>query len=444
MPWTNSFTNEAGSFTSFIAQVQKSYVPEQDLDGRKFDKALNRLRGRLEDTASARGQLAARGLDLSRRDDEQRVAAVLKNIDIIRLVVLRALQAVEYRRHALWNFKQIVATLYDIDAWSRRLFHEVDDATASAPPASAMLTSYFRSFGDGTRTFPLTIESNCRYVMARHSVRVSNEIDLRELRRFSHYFYRAAPALVTAADEAGMRAPMQNYVTAFQLSRSPIGMSYLELGIAAENIRLALECRRSAFTLPGMARMDQFLAKHDAVMNQSPTWQRLSVLAARPEASFEATAQLVRLAEPILVEIANLSSIQFSSNIEMYLGFRLRAARKLPQTFPHGPENVAASVMVMHAFIFAIRDILLFMAKTIVQNQDPPPDTSAPASADLPSRPAVGAAIMFFRLIEEAALALAREGPEHFGWLEPFYGELDDLPANLTGELLTFHPARRR
>jgi hypothetical protein len=444
MPWTDSFTNEAGSFASFIAQVQKSYVPEQDLDGRKFDKALNRLRARLEDTAAARARLAAKDLDLSRRDDEQRVLAVLKNIDIIRLVVLRALQAVEYRRHALWNFKQIVATLYDIDAWSRRLFHEVDDAIASAPPASDMLMSYFRSFGDGTRTFPLTIEGHSRYAMARHSIRVSNEIDLREMRRFSHYFYRAAPALVAAADEAGMRAPMQNYVTAFQLPRSPIGMSYLELGIAAQDIRLALERRRGAFSLQGKARMDQFLAKHDAVVSQSPTWQRLAALAARPQASFDATVQLVRLAEQVMAEIANLSSIQFSSNIEMYLGFRLRAAQKLPQSFPHGPENVPAGVMVMHDFVFAIRDVLMFMAKTIVQNQDAPRDPKSLPSADLPSRSGVGAGIAFFRLIEEAARELAGASDEYFGWLKPFYAELDDLPAKLSGELLAFNPARRR
>lgn len=444
MPWTDSFTNEAGSFASFIAQVQKSYVPEQDLDGRKFDKALNRLRSRLEDTASARTRLAAKLLDLSRREDEQRVTAVIRNIDIIRLVVLRALQAVEYRRHALWNFKQIVATLYDIDAWSRRLFREVDDAVASAPPASGMLASYFRSFGDGTRTFPLTIDGNSRYVMARHAVRVSNEIDLRELRRFSHYFYRAAPALVAAADEAGMRRPMQNYVTAFQLPRSPIGMNYLELGIAAQALRLALDRRRNAFSLQGKARIEQLLAKHDAVISQSPTWQRLSALAAQPQASVDATIDLLRLAEPILVEIANLSSIQFSANIEMYLGFRLRAAQILPQISPQDVENAAAAVMVMQDFIFAIRDILLFMAKTVMQNQDAPGDAKALASADQPSRAAVGATVTFFRLIEEPARALAGAGSGYFGWLEPFYAELDHLPAKLSGELLAFNPAGRR
>jgi hypothetical protein len=442
MPWTNSFTNEAGSFASFIAQVQKSYVPEQDLDGRKFDKAMNRLRSRLDDTASARAHLAARGLDLNRREDEQRVVAVLRNIDIIRLVVLRALQAVEYRRHALWNFKQIVATTYDIDAWSRHLFDEVDATVAKAPPASALLNSYFRSFSDGTRTFPLTIEGSTRYAMARHAVRVSNEVDLREMRRFSNYFYRAQPALIAAADEAGIRRPMQDYVTAFQLSRSPIGMSWLELGIAAESIRLAVESRRSAFTLQGMTRMEQFLAKHDAIMAQSPTWARLATLAAAPDASFEGAFRMVRLAQPILTEIGNLSSIQFSSNIEMYLGFRLRAAEKLYQSFPHGPENVSSAVMVMHDFVFAIRDILMFMAKTVVQSGSEP--APAPLPADLPAAAAVGATVTFFRLIEETALELARESAGHFGWLKPFYAELDDLPASLSAELLIFNPARPR
>lgn len=441
MSWTNSFTNEGGSFASFIAQVQKSYVPEQDLDGRKFDKAMSRLRGRLDDTATARTQLTAETLDLRKREDELRVTAVLKNIDIIRLVVLRALQAVEYRRQALWNFKQIVATLYDIDAWSRRLFDEVDEAIENAPPVSDVLMSYFRSFGDGTRTFPLTIEANSRYVMAPHAIRISNEIDLREMRRFSHYFYRAAPALVAAAAEAGMRAPMQKYVTAFQLSHSPVGMSYLELGIAAEEIRLYIERRRGAFTLQSMARVEQFLAKHDAIIGQSPTWQRLAALAARPEATVEGSFRLVRLAEQVLAEIRNLSSIQFSSNIDMYLGFRLRAAEKLYRSFPNGPANVPAAVMVMHDFVFAIRDILLFMAKTIVQHRSGP--FPSPAPGDLPSRAAIGASIMFFQLIEDAALELAGEGPEYFGWLKPFYAELDDLPAGLSAELLTFNPARR-
>jgi hypothetical protein len=441
MPWTSSFTNEAGSFASFIAQVQKSYVPEQDLDGRKFDKAMNRLRGRLDDTASARAHLAARPIDLTRREDEQRVAAVLRNIDIIRLVALRALQAVEYRRHALWNFKQIVATIYDIDSWSRRLFHEADAAIAQATPASGLLTSYFRSFGDGTRTFPITVDGSARYVMARHAVRISNEIDLREQRRFSHYFYRAQPALIAAADEAGMRRPMQDYATAFQLSRSPIGMSYLELGIAAEAIRLAIESRRGAFTLQGMARIEQFLAKHDALMAQSPTWQRLAALAARPGTSFEGAFRMVRLAQPVLTEIGNLSSIQFSANIEMYLGFRLRAAERLYQSFPRGPENVASAVMVMHDFLFAIRDILMFLAKTIVQNEAEA--APSPLPADQPSRAAVAATVTFFRLVEDTALELARESEEYFGWLKPFYQELDGLPASLTAELLTFNPRGR-
>jgi hypothetical protein len=443
MPWTNSFTNEGGSFASFIQQVQKSYVPEQDLDGKKFDKAMSRLRSRLDDTAAARTQLASGALDLRRREDELRITAVLKNIDIIRLVVLRALQAVEYRRHALWNFKHIVTTLYDIDAWSRRLFDEVDDAIENAPPAGDVLMSYFRSFGDGTRTFPLTIEGNFRYVMARHASRISNEIDLRELRRFSHYFYRAAPVLVAAAAEAGMRRPMQKYVTAFQLSRSPVGMSHLELGIAAEEIRLALERHRGAFTLQGMARLEQFLAKHDSIIAQSPTWQRLAALAERPQATFERSFRLVRLAQDALAEIANLSSIQFSSNIEMYLGFRLRTAEKLSQTFPDGPQNAAAGAMVMHDFILAVRDILLFMAKTIVQHRNAPVQGPSPAPSDLPSRAAIGASIMFFRLIEDAAIELAEEGAELFGWLKPFYAELDELAADLAGELLTFNPLRR-
>ena len=444
MAWTNSFTNEGGSFASFIAQVQKSYVPEQDLDGKKFAKAMSRLRGRLDDTAAARTQLIAAPLDLRRRADELRVTAVLKNIDIIRLVALRALQAVEYRRHALWNFKQIVETLYDIDAWSRRLFHEVDEAVENAPPASDVMMSYFRSFGDGTRTFPLTIEGNTRYAMAPHAIRVSNEIDLRELRRYSHYFYRAAPALVAAAAEAGMRTAMQKYVGAFQLSRSPVGMNYVELGVAAEEIRLYLERHRSAFTLQGMARLDQFLAKHDAVIGQSQTWLRFASLAARPEATFEGSYQLVRLAAEVLAEVRNLSSIQFSSNIDMYLGFRLRAAEKLHQTFPNGPENVRAAVMVMHDFVFAIRDILLFMAKTVVQQRTAPAELPSPLPGDLASRPAVGAAIMFFRLIEDAALDLAGTGAEYFGWLKPFYAELDDLPSAVANEVLTFNPGRRR
>jgi hypothetical protein len=442
MPWTSSFTNEAGGFASFIAQVQKSYVPERDLDGRKFDKTMSRLRARVEDTAAARAELAARDLDLSRREDEQRVLNVLRNIDVIRLVVLRALQAVEYRRHALWNFKQIVATLYDIDAWSRRLFREVDAAIARAPAASDLLACYFRSFGDGTRTFPLTIESHARYVMVRHCVRASNEIDLRELRRFSHYFYRAQPALVAAAAEAGMRRAMNDYATAFQLSHSPVGMSYHELGVAAERIRLALERRRGAFTLQGLARIEQFLAKHDAIVAQSPTWQRFADLAARPEATFERSYRLVRLSAQVLTEIANLSSIQFSANIEMYLGFRLRAAQTLYEAFPHGPQNTAAAVMVMHDFIFAIRDILMFLAKTVAHSAAQPLDRETTPASDQPSRAAVAAAVTFFRLVEPAALELAREGAEHFGWLAPFYDGLDDLPAALASELLSFAPRK--
>ena len=149
----------------------------------------------------------------------------------------------------------------------------------------------------------------------------------------------------------------------------------------------------------------------------------------------------MRLAQQILSEIANLSSIQFSSNIEMYLGFRLRAAETLYQGFPQGPQNKAAAVTVMHDFVFAIRDVLLFLAKTVAQSGGEA--ASSPPPGDLPSRAAVGATITFFRLIEEAAFELARERPEHFGWLKPFYAGLDDLPMDLTAELLTFNPAQR-
>ena len=123
--------------------------------------------------------------------------------------------------------------------------------------------------------------------MARQLSRVSNEIDLREMRRFGGYFYRVAPALVAAAADAGIRPAMQKYVTAFQLPRSSVGMNYLELGIAAEEMKLWIEQNRGKFTLQGMARLDQFLAKHDAIMQGSPTWQRLTALATRPEATFE-------------------------------------------------------------------------------------------------------------------------------------------------------------
>ncbi len=104
------------------------------------------------------------------------------------------------------------------------------------------------------------------------------------------------------------------------------------------------------------------------------------------------TAQLVVLSKPIFTEIKNLSSIQFSANIEMYLGFRLRAAEKLVQAFPHGPQNLPALVTVLHDFVFAVRDILLFMGKTIVQSLEQPRNSSAPLPDGAPSKGAVAAA----------------------------------------------------
>ena len=52
MPLSGSFTDEAGGFASFLHQVQKSYVPERDVDGRKFDKAMSRLRAPLRMSSS--------------------------------------------------------------------------------------------------------------------------------------------------------------------------------------------------------------------------------------------------------------------------------------------------------------------------------------------------------------------------------------------------------
>jgi hypothetical protein len=97
MPLSSSFTDEGGSFASFLHQVQKSYVPERDVDGRKFEKAMGRLRARLEETTTARAELGG-DLDFSHRDDEGRLANVLTGITAIRFLALRALQAVEYRR----------------------------------------------------------------------------------------------------------------------------------------------------------------------------------------------------------------------------------------------------------------------------------------------------------------------------------------------------------
>ena len=222
--------------------------------------------------------------------------------------------------------------------------------------------------------------------MARQLSQISNEIDLREIRRFGDYFQRVGPALVSTAADAGIRVAMQKYVTAFQLSRSPVGMNFLELGVAAEELKLWIEQNREQFSLQGMTRVEQFLARHDAMLQGSRTWQRLQAQASRPEADFRATAQLVVLSKPIFTEIKNLSSIQFSANIEMYLGFRLRAAEKLVQAFPHGPQNLPALVTVLHDFVFAVRDILLFMGKTIVQSLEQPRNPSAPLPDGAPSK----------------------------------------------------------
>ncbi len=125
----------------------------------------------------------------------------------------------------------------------------------------------------------------------------------------------------------------------------------------------------------------------------------------------ERTAQLVVLSKPILNEIRNLSSIQFSANIDMYLGFRLRAAERLVQAFPHGPQNLPALVTVLNDFVFAIRDILLFMGKTVVQNLEQPSASSTPLDG-APSTGAVAATVTFFRLIEGAARDLSECAPE--------------------------------
>jgi hypothetical protein len=206
-------------------------------------------------------------------------------------------------------------------------------------------------------------------------------------------------------------------------------------------MKLWLERHREQFSMQGMARIEEFLARHDAMLQGSSTWQRLQALACRPEATFERTAQLIVLCKPIYNEIRNLSSIQFSANIEMYLGFRLRAAERLVQAFPHGPANLPALVTVLHDFAFAIRDILLFMGKTVVQSLQQSPD--APPADGEPSKGAVAATVTFFRLIEESAHELAARAPEHFGWLDQLYAELDDLPAEVAGELLAFTPRAR-
>lgn len=441
MPLSSSFTDEGGGFASFLHQVQKSYVPERDIDGRKFEKAMGRLRARLEETTTARAELAG-DLDLRRRDDENRITNVLTGITAIRFLALRALQAVEYRRQSLWNFAQIVNTLYELDAWSRRMFDAVDSRIAGSTQGSGVIASYFNSFADGTRTFPLAIDGNCRYVMARQLGRISNEIDLREIRRFGAYLQRIAPELVSAAAEAGMRSALQKYVSAFQLSRSPVGMNFLELGVAAEEIRLSIERHHERFSPQGLACVEQFLERHDALLLESRTWQRLQSLARRPEATLERSAQLVVLAKPILNEIRNLSSIQFSANIDLYLGFRLRAAERLVQTFPHGPQNLPALVTVLHDFVFAIRDVLLFMGKTVVQSLEQT-STPTPLPDGVPSKGAVAATVTFFRLIEGSARDLSACAPELFGWVDQFYGVMDDLPAEVSSELLAFTPRAR-
>jgi hypothetical protein len=442
MPLSNSFTDEGGGFASFLHQVQKSYVPERDIDARKFDKAMSRLRARLEETTAARVDLA-RDIDLRCREDENRVATVLTGITAIRFLSLRALQAVEYRRQSLWNFSHIVSTLYELDAWSRRMYEAVDGRISDTTSGSGVIASHFKSFSDGTRTFPLAIDGNRRYVMARQLSRISNEIDLKEIRRFGDYFQRVAPALVTTASDAGMRAAMQKYVTAFRLSRSPVGMNFLELGVAAEEMKLWIERHRDQFSLQGIARIEQFLTRHDAMMQGSPTWARFQDLARRPEATFERTAQLIVLCKPIFNEIRNLSSILFSANIEMYLGFRLRAAERLLQAFPHGPANLPALVTVLHDFAFAIRDILMFIGKTVVQSLRHPPHPDHPPADGEPSKGAIAATVTFFRLIEDSARELAARAPEHFGWLDQLYTELDDLPDAVAGELLAFTPRGR-
>ncbi len=198
---------------------------------------------------------------------------------------MRALQAVEYRRQSLWNFSQIVSTLYDLDAWSRRMFETVDSRIADSAHGSGVIASYFHSFTDGTRTFPLAIEGNSRYVMARQLGRISNEIDLREIRRFGDYVQRVAPELISAATEAGMRSALQKYITAFQLSRSSVGMNFLELGVAAEEIKLWMERHREKFSPEGLACVEAFLDRHDAILQGSPTWRKAQSLARRPEAT---------------------------------------------------------------------------------------------------------------------------------------------------------------
>ena len=442
MPLSSSFTDEGGGFASFLHQVQKSYVPERDIDGRKFEKAMGRLRARLEETTTARAELAG-DLDLRRRDDENRIANVLTGITAIRFLSLRALQAVEYRRQSLWNFSQIVNTLYDLDAWSRRMFDPVDSRIADSSQGSDVIASYFNSFTDGTRTFPLAVEGNGRYVMARQLSRISNEIDLREIRRFGGHIQRIAPELISAATEAGIRSALQKYVTAFQLSRSPVGMNFLELGVAAEEIRLWIEQHRERFSPQGLTFVEQFLDRHDAMLLGSRTWQRLQSVARRPEATLERAAQLVVLSKPILNEIRNLSSIQFSANIEMYLGFRLRAAERLVQAFPHGPQNLPALVTVLHDFVFAVRDILLFMGKTVVQSLEQPSATPTPLPDGVPSKGAVAATVTFFRLIEGAARDLSGCAPELYGWVDQLYGVMDELPAEVSSELLAFTPRSR-
>ena len=444
MPLSSSFTDEGGGFASFLHQVQKSYVPERDLDGRKFDKAMGRLRARLEETTTARAELAG-DLDLRRRDDEDRLVASADRHHGIRFLVVagvaggRVSPSVALELLADRRRRSTTSTPGRAEC-SKRSTAGSPDARRTAAASSPATSS---RFADGTRTFPLTIEGNSPLrdgASARphqQRDRPAGDAPLRRLlptRGAGTGVGRGRSRHALRDAEIRHRIPALPLVGRHELPRARRRRRGDEI-VDRTPSRADSRCRAwRGSTVPRPAR------RHPAgIANLAAA----AALARRPEATFERTASSSCCAKPILNEIRNLSSIQFSANIDMYLGFRLRAAERLVQTFPHGPAERAGAG---HG---AARLRVRHPRHPAVHGQDRRAEPGAASAVvhtapdGAPSTGAVAATVTFFRLIEDAARDLSACAPELFGWLDQLYGVLDDLPAEVSSELLAFTPRSR-
>jgi hypothetical protein len=320
------------------------------------------------------------------------------------------------------HLRRLEEGLSRIDSFFPTIFERLGRPTTSSDISIDEISrQHSKSEIDGTKTLELDIDQELkRYTINSAYVSINDEFTLRHIEEYRSYLIGISKRIVAHTSNISeiMSDAFERYHASLRKSASRV--DFLELGLIGDEIRLYFPKCRPSLSEDAAALVEAFLVNHEAIMNQSQKWKGFRSASLTSEGVLQRNRALFACFIEVFEKLKDAKDT-FDSAVTDALTIRLDRLKILDQRLRDPSEKDPAYFDIRQHFISGIRDVLLFLGKTVSQLMTTAKGQFADKGGKLIAASIIGVSLAFLESIKELAIKLAIEDPTHFGWLKSLY-----------------------